>query len=341
MLSRSFRLLAFFALLPLLTACGSPSELEDIDSAGAGMARLGRHLQEKGEIGGSIDFYQRALKNDPKNIMAIKGLASVLEQWGDKDAAAEVYRNGVAARPKDAELRRNYGKLLIGMDDPAGAKQQFEAALGIDSDDARAHNGLGIALDYLGEHLKAQKEYEKALREEPGNLSTINNLAYSHILARKFDKAIKTLEPHYAKPTATPALRQNLALAYGLSGMDVDAERIAHIDLPPEKVAENLNYYRLQRAEMKVDTTPYAELGTYATEAMAVAQIQKMQDKVAKTGGDLRPVVLPQVATPGGTPRFAVRMMGCSKPDDVSRLCDTLAKSGIPCVPRGKGAEMQ
>jgi len=341
MLTRSARFLVLFALLPVLAACGSFEPVDDIDSPGAGMARLGRHLQEKGEVGGAIDFYRRALKNDPANLMAIKGLASVLETWGDKAAAADVYRAGVAARPKDGELHRDYGKLLIGLDEPAEAKRQFEAALDIDSDDTKARNGLGIALDYLGEHLKAQKQYQKALREEPGNLSTLNNLAYSYILAHRFERAIKVLEPHYNKPAATAALRQNLALAYGLSGMDVDAERIARMDLSPEKVAKNMNYYRRQRAEMAVDKAPYAELGTYATEAMAVAQIHRLQGKVNKAGGDLRPVVLPQVATPGGTPRFAVRMMGCSRPKDVSKLCQTLAKSGIPCVPRGHGAEME
>ncbi len=335
------RLAALLVLLPVLAACGTPSELDDYDSPGAGMARLGRHMQEKGEVGGAIDFYRRALIQDPKNPMAIKGLAGVLEQWGDKKAAADVLRQGVSARPKDGELRRSYGKLLIALDEPMEARRQFEAALEVDNGDVKARTGLGVALDYLGEHLKAQKEYERALREEPENLATINNLAYSYILAKRYDRAMKLLEPHANKPSATAALRQNLALAYGLAGMDADAERIARMDLSPEKVAANMNYYRRQRAEMKLDKTPYAELGTYATEAMAIAQIEKLQEDVKKTGGNLKPVVLPEVASPGGTPRFAVRMMGCSKPSDVSRLCDTLAKSGIPCVARGKGAEME
>ncbi len=337
----SFRFTALLVLLPLMVACGSPSELDDYNSPGAGMARLGRHMQEKGEIGGAIDFYRRALAKDPQNIMAIKGLAAVLDQWGDKEGSASVYAEGVGARPEDGALRREYGKLLIALERPAEAKKQFEAAIDIDDDDAKAQTGLGVSLDYLGDHLKAQKAYEKALRLEPGNLATINNLAYSYILSKRYDRAMKLLEPHHNKPAATAALRQNLALAYGLAGMDADAERVARMDLSPEKVAANMNYYRRQRAEMKLDKAPYAELGTYATEAMAIAQIKRLQDDVDRVGGNLKPVVLPEVASPGGTPRFAVRMMGCSKPSDISRLCATLAKSGIPCVARGKGAEME
>lgn len=337
---RLLRLLTLCALLPVVAACSSSMpDTDDLDSSGAGMARLGLQLQKKGEIGGAIDFYRRALAKDPKNIMAIRGLSSTLEQFGDKPAAAAALREGVGALPKNGELRRSYGRLLIALDEPAEAVKQFEKALDIDSDDLKARNGLGIALDYLGEHAKAQKQYEKVLREEKNNLPTVNNLAYSYILTRRYDKAMALLEPHVNNPAATAAMRQNLALAYGLAGMEADAERIARMDLPADKVAANMDYYRRQRAELAVSNAPYAELGTYATEGMALAQIERLRPQIEQTGGKIKPVVLPEVAAPGGTPRFAVRMMGCSRPDDVTKLCATLAQSGIPCVPRGKGVE--
>ena len=335
---RSLRFLVLLSLLPL-SACFMPKETDEFDSPAAGMVRLGNHMREKGETGAAIDFYRRALANDPKSPAAIKGLAGALEQFGDKTAAADVYRSGVEARPKDGEMRRNYGRLLIGLDEPAQAKEQYEAALDIDSDDLKARSGLGVAMDYLGDHKGAQKNYEKVLKEEPKNLATLNNLAYSYILTHRYDLAIKKLEPHLNKPATTAAMRQNLALAYGMAGMDADAERVARMDLPPEKVKANMDYYRKQRAEIAVSTAPYVELGTYATEGMAIAQIERLRPQMEKSGGDLKPVVLPEVAAPGGTPRFTVRMMGCSRPDDITKLCATLAKSGIPCNPRGKGME--
>ena len=118
--------------------------------------------------------------------------------------------------------------------------------------------------------------------------------------------------------------------------MDVDAERIAKMDLPPKKVKENLAYYKRHRAELAVSTAPYAEVGTYATEALAEAQITRLQAQFDETGMDLKPIIAPQVAAPGGTPRFTVRMMGCAKPDDVKVFCDQLAKNGLPCVVHGK-----
>lgn len=326
-------------LVLMLSACASSMD-EASQSSSAGLTQIAGQLQQKGEVGVAIDFYRRALLKNPRNAAAIKGLAGTMEQWGDKQAAANIYQEGVAKCPDDGEMRRNYGKLLLGLERPDEAQHQYEVALDIDDDDSKARSGYAIALDYLGEHKKAQAQYEELLDQEPNNLVTLNNLAYSYILSHRFDRAIALLEPELSNHAATPAMRQNLALAYGLAGMDADAERVAKMDLTPDKVAQNMDYYRQKRAEISVAATPYAELGTYATEAMAVGQIQKMRGQIERSGGDLKPVVVPQVAAPGGTPRFTVRMMGCSRADDVSRLCETLAKSGIPCVPRGKGVDL-
>jgi len=330
------KLLRVVFLFAPLAACGGGND--GLPSSGSEMARLGQLMADKGEIGASIDFYRRALASEPKNAAAARGLATALEAWGDKAGAAQACKDGLAFHPSDTELRRLYGRLLLTMDDPKGAKEQYEAALDQDDDDIKARGGLGVALDHLGEHKKAQAQYEKVLKDRPRHLATLNNLGYSYILSRRYDLAIKTLEPALNEPKATAALRQNLALAYGLAGMEADARRVAAMDLSPDKVAANMDYYRRQRAEMAVTTTPYAEVGTYATEGMAVAQAQKLRERYG-SGGGLKPVVLPQVASPGGTPRFAVRMMGCAKPSDVSRLCQTLSAAGLPCVAKGKGME--
>jgi Flp pilus assembly protein TadD len=333
---RNFRAspLVFIAFLALLTACHAPID-DDYESAGAGMAHLGDQMQKKGEVGPAIDFYRRALQQDPKNLRATKGLGAMLETWGDKESALDLYRDGVVTHPQDAELHHHYGRLLLSAGDAMTARAEFEKALELNPDNTKARSALGVALDYLGEHKKAQENYLAVLDKEPQNLAALNNLAYSHILAHHYGEAIKLLEPHVKNPSATPALRQNLALAYGMSGMEADARRIASMDMPPEKVEETLDYYRRQRAEQAV-TAPYAELGAYATKDMAVAQVKRLQTKMGKMKHNYKPMVLPEVSAPGGTPRFTVRMMGCSKPDDIDRLCETMTTLGLPCTPKGR-----
>ncbi len=55
------------------------------------------------------------------------------------------------------------------------------------------------------------------------------------------------LERAAQDPAATPRIRQNLALAYGLAGQRDAAERMAGLDLDEAAVANNLSYYDLLR----------------------------------------------------------------------------------------------
>lgn len=331
------RALFFLAFLPILAACSTPPEHMDMTAAGAGMARLGDKMSEKGEIGTAIDFYSRSLRANPANRQAIIGLGSVLQKWGNKTAALDVYQDGVEERPRDGEVRRLYAKMLLKLDHAMQAKQQYEIALDIDSDDAKARTSYGVALDYLGEHKKAQTQYKKVLSANSENLTALNNLAYSHILTHRFEDAMGLLEPELNNPKATARLRQNLALTYGLAGMEDDAIRVARMDLTEDKVQENMDYYRRKRAEQAVNTKAYAEIGSYATKAMALAQIKRLHGSISKAKGNYKPVIIPEVSAPGGTPRFAVRMMGCSRPTEISRLCKVMIKAGLPCTAKGQG----
>jgi hypothetical protein len=101
-------------------------------------------------------------------------------------------------------------------------------------------------------------------------------------------------------------------------------------------VRENLAFYKRRRAELAVSTAPYAEIGVYATEAMAAAEIERLKPHMDRAGPGLKPVIEPEVTVPGGTPRFTVRMLGCTKPDEVKAFCAIMAKRGIPCLARGK-----
>lgn len=328
----------FASIIISICGCTGPTEETYREASPAeGLVRIAEQLYSRGDLAGASDFYQRALNHDPNNFQARKRIAEIMEKTGREDLAVEEYRALAKLKPRDSEIYRNLGRVLLALEKPAEAREAYMKALSITDDDAKAINGLAIALDRMGEHEAAQKRYEAALKIEPENIVTINNLAYSKILLGDYEEAIRLLEPHLKNPKATSALRQNLALAYGLAGMMIDAERVAKMDLPPHKVTEALDYYRRKRAEIAVDTTPYAEIGSYATEALAEAEIDRLQSHMEKTGVDLNPVITPQVSAPGGTPRFTVRMLGCVKPDDVKVFCDQLARHNIPCAVRGYG----
>ncbi len=56
------------------------------------------------------------------------------------------------------------------------------------------------------------------------------------------------MTPIARAPNATPRLRQNLALIYGLKGDDAAARALSRIDLSKAQADGNLNFFDLVRA---------------------------------------------------------------------------------------------
>ena len=90
----------------------------------------------------------------------------------------------------------------------------------------------------------AQGVYETGLTHDPTNLSLLNNLGLSLALSGQHDRAISLLSELVNDPSATPQIRQNLALAYGLAGNFEAARAVGAIDLPPGAVESNVNFYK-------------------------------------------------------------------------------------------------
>jgi Flp pilus assembly protein TadD len=75
-----------------------------------------------------------------------------------------------------------------------------------------------------------------------------NNLGLSLAFAGHYKGAIEILRPLALRPGASARDRQNLALAYGLSG-DVDqAKKFARMDMDSREVERNLSYYAALRS---------------------------------------------------------------------------------------------
>jgi Flp pilus assembly protein TadD len=102
-------------------------------------------------------------------------------------------------------------------------------------------------LDLVGQYHAAQESYEAALKIKPDDLSVQNNLGLSLAFAGNFPRAISILHPIAARPDATPRLRQNLALVYGLMGDMELAASISRRDLDEETIQNNLRFYELLR----------------------------------------------------------------------------------------------
>src|SRR5262249_41109170 len=107
----------------------------------------------------------------------------------------------------------------------------------------RALNGAGVALDLLGRHSDAQARYEAALKVDTNYLPARNNYGLSLVSAGRVPEAIEILLAAVQNPDATLKTRGNLALAYGLSGDEVQARRWLRADMDEALAQRYLVYF--------------------------------------------------------------------------------------------------
>lgn len=327
--SHIYHMVTIFLLGAFLCGCDMPMRPEGIDVEG--LTQIADRLRAQGDDVAAVDFYQRALQRVPKDARARRELAEILEAHNNYDEAASQYRHGLDLDPENGDLLKGLGRVLLKQGDPEAAKEQYEKVLRRESDDMKALNGLGVALDNLGNHAAAEQAYQQALADHPRDITTLTNLGHSYVLTGAYDQAIHILEPLAQDKVATPVLRQNLAEAYGMLGMEADAERMARMDLSPTEVKKNLAHYRIERAKLVLVPALYAELGPFSTEALASMQAGAVKNDSSEEVNGLLIEVLPEVKEIGGTPRFVVRVSGFSKSEKVRVFCDHLKKTGLSC----------
>jgi Flp pilus assembly protein TadD len=187
------------------------------------IVRIADRMREQGDAGMAAEFYQRAINDDPKNIAAYYGLATLQSTQGATEAAERAYREALRYDAHNAEILRDYGKLLLATGNYTAAVTNYRAALAENSSDNKTRNGLGVALDQLGDHKSAQTQYQDALSHNPDDMNALNNLGMSLIMAGDYAGAIQLLAPIADSFKANDNMRQNLALAYQKAGQTMPA----------------------------------------------------------------------------------------------------------------------
>ncbi len=239
-----------------LNACGSMSQNSSKDGAidktsksmASAMMKAGDASRKRGDNRSAAAFYQRAHNSDPNEIDALNGLAESYASAGVFKQAVESFRKALKVDPKNTRALRGLGNVLIARDQPDLAIAEFEKVLAVDPKDHRAYNGLGVAHDASARHAKAQEYYYAGLEIVPGDVNLRSNLGLSLAFAGHYNGAIDVLRPLAQRQGATPRDRQNLALAYGLSGDVEKATKFSRMDMDRQAVQRNLSYYSALRS---------------------------------------------------------------------------------------------
>lgn len=205
--------------------------------------------EKDGAFSQALSDYEQAAKQSPDSLDATLSYARLARKLGRTTDSIPLLERVMAAHPNQPEVLTELGFAYLAKQSPEPALPLFERAIAVKSSPS-AWNGKGIALDRLNRHEEAQEAYRKALDDlADTDRSVRGNLGLSLVFSEKYKEAIRLLEPLAKRDDATPTMRQNLALAYGLSGRIHDARQLALRDLTPEQAQENLKYYQQWRSD--------------------------------------------------------------------------------------------
>lgn len=203
------------------------------------LARLGDHLLTQGDVATAVALYRRAHAAAPAEPSPLIKLGSALYQLGSYREAAGAYRSVLQIDPKNGQAARGLANAHLAMNEPEQALPFLEIALAA-ADTPANRNSMGVALDMAGRHAEAQASYRAGLLAAPDDLDLASNLALSLALAGRHADAILLMQDIAAAPVAGRRHRQNLALVYGLAGLDDQAAAILRADLSEGEVAASL-----------------------------------------------------------------------------------------------------
>ena len=184
----------------------------------------------KDDILKGIDYFQRAIKLDPKFALAYARISDAYMSMPaypympPKEAFPLSKAAALRAVEIDPSLAEGHTFLAVTLAisdwNWAEAEVEFKRGIELDPNNAAAHFRYGqIYLADVGRIDEGIVEVKRALELEPLDLNMGANLAWLYIFARKNDLALEQARKAYEMEPAFPVARWMLGEAYELNGM--------------------------------------------------------------------------------------------------------------------------
>jgi Flp pilus assembly protein TadD len=216
---------------------------------GGAALRLARAARAVKDFPAAINLYKSVIAANPGDTDTVVEMGLTELEAGQVDDAIATFQTVPATSKGQFMAQLGLERVYLMQSQPARALSYADKALALDAKSPAALVGRGVALDLLTRHREAQASYRSALAIVPADVPARSNLALSLAMSGEFDEAIAIMVPIARAPSATPRLRQNLALIYGLKG-DLNAARaLSRVDLDAKTTDENLKFFAMVRGK--------------------------------------------------------------------------------------------
>jgi len=275
-----FKLMTGVALLSLSAACtpASKKHLVEMKPPPPALSKLPvKQAQgEKNPLRTATAYWGKAYQANPNDPKAALNYARNLKAMGSTAQASSVLEHAYKRHPEHKEIASEYGRIILAQGKVQPAMKALKTAQRSDGKtDWRVLSALGTAHARLGRHDAAQKYYTAALKKNPDAPALQNNLALSYAMSGKPARAETMLRRVMDKGYDTPRIRQNLALVLGLQRKFTEAQQVASLDMSKERATSNVRYLRSMVREGGIAEASPKALSTPRVQKTRVANLPK------------------------------------------------------------------
>lgn len=184
---------------------------------------LGLIYEGRKDLSNAEKLYIKARDAHPLLPDPLYNLASLFARQGRHQLAKETYENCLAVDPSYHKAYNGLGELHYSRGEIGQAIAYLEDALRLEPGYAVAHNNLGAAYIKKGQWQMAFMEFETATKLDPDYGSAHLNLGNWYLEQRNPQKAIAYYERAVELMPDDPRAHYYLALAYGITGREKEA----------------------------------------------------------------------------------------------------------------------
>lgn len=197
----------------------------------------------EGRLLDAKSVYEKILRVDPKQPIALHLLGVVAHQLGENKVAVDLISKAIEIVPDFAAAYSNFGLALQELGRPEEAIERYQKAVAIDPDFVEAHYNLGNLLKEMGRLDAAVDSYQKAIITNPNYVEAHNNIGTAFRELGRLDEAVASYNRALEVEDDYVEAYINLGLAYKALGQINDA--ISHyrkaLALDPSNIAAHNN----------------------------------------------------------------------------------------------------
>jgi len=166
---------------------------------------MGNALKDQGKLEEAIKAYSKALTIKPDNADAYHNMGITLKDQGKLEEAIKAYSKALAIKPDYADAYYNMGITLKDQGKLEEAIEAYNKALAIEPDFAEAYNNMGITLQEQDKLEEAIEAFNKALAIKPDNAQAYYNMGNALKEQHRLDEAVEAynkalaIKPDYAE----------------------------------------------------------------------------------------------------------------------------------------------